>query len=206
MTTRQPINPGRIAWTGHNHCLFLEAGPQGPWTGAFTLFRVDHSLHGPGQGVFAVTAPEASSFDPANICITNNEKLFRWLASEIVAHFGAFKDRPAFRHLTFLPLSASQAESMPAGGHRETFEGGGRRIALEWQELEEAIFLELPPERTSTKRHEVFGGYITARRAAAFIDGRPVPGSVFEKPFFDRTTTTAYLIFSETWIEPTVIR
>ena len=85
MTTRQPINPGRIAWTGQNHCLFLEAGPQGPWTGAFTLFHVDHSLHGPGQGVFAVTAPEASSSDPANVCITNNEKLFRWLASEIVA-------------------------------------------------------------------------------------------------------------------------
>lgn len=206
MTMRPPINAGRIAWTGENHCLFLEAGPQGPWTAAFTLFRVNHSAHGSGQGLFAVTVPDTAGADTGNFCITDNENLFRWLASDIVAYYGAFKGRPALSHLSYRALSSSQAESMPGGGHRETFEGGGRRVALEWHDLAEPVFLELPPEKTSTKKHEVYGSYITAGRASASIDGRLIPGGVFEKPFFDRKTTTAYLIFAETWIESEAVR
>lgn len=201
MIARAAINPGRIFWTGENHCLYLEAGPTGPWTAAFTTFHVKHSPHGSGSGVFALSNPQASGPDQGNLCLSDNEPLFRWLAEQIVSHYGAFKDRPAFRHLAHVPLSSFRQERPRHDAFRESFTSGGRHVTLEWLDLEEPVFLELPPEKTSTRKHEVFGSYVTARAASASIDGRALPGSVFAKPFLGRETTTAYLIFSETWVD-----
>lgn len=201
MTERAPIHPGAVAWAGENHCLFLEAGPDGPWTGLFSVFRVACSQHGAGQGVIAITEPEADGPTGGNLCLSDNAPLLRWLIADVAAHYGAFKVRPAFSHLRHAALASVTVSRPTPDAYREVLVGAGTTITLDWMDLEPPVFLQLDPARTSTKRHEVYGVYGTARRAEATVNGRRLRGSVFDKPFLGSRTTTAYTIFSEVWIE-----
>jgi len=202
MTDRSPINTGRIDWAGENHCLYLEAGPEGPWTAAFSVFRIKWSPFGPGTGVMALCRPGAEAADSENFCLSDNGRLFRWLAEEFALHYGAFKDRPAFETMAFDALQSQEGGHAPDGSYRERFTGAGRDLTLEWRELRPPVPLQLTPETTSTGRHEVFGSYVTAGNAGARLNGRPLDGAVHAKPFLVGETTSAYLIFSESWIVP----
>ncbi len=202
MKYRAALNPGRIAWTGDNHCLQLEAGPGGPWTALSAVFRVRHSEFGPGQGVFCLAAPDAAEPHEANFCLCDNPALFRWLCRAMLGHYAAFKARPALASMVYGMLERNEVEQNGPARYVESFTGLSQHLVLEWCDLQEPVFLELPPEKTSTKRHEIFGTYVTARRAVARLNGTPLPGETFPKAFLDATSTSAYLIFSETWIDP----
>jgi len=202
MTDRSPINTGRIDWAGENHCLYLEAGPEGPWTAAFSVFRIKWSPFGPGTGVMALCRPGAEAAHEENFCLSDNARLFRWLAGEFAVHYGAFKDRPAFETMDFGALHSQEGGHAPDGSYREHFAGTGRDLTLEWHELRAPVPLQLTPGTTSTGRHEVFGAYVTAGNAGAQLNGRPLDGAVHAKPFILGETTSAYLIFSESWIVP----
>lgn len=202
MTDRAPINTGRIDWAGENHCLYLEAGPDGPWTAAFSVFRIKWSSFGPGTGVMALCRPGATGPDERNFCLSDNEPLFRWLAGDFAVHYGAFKDRPAYETMEFDALQSHDGGHAPGGSYREHFTGTGRDLVLEWRDLRAPVPLQLTPDTTSTGRHEVFGSYVTAGDAGAWFNGRPLDGAVHAKPFLVGETTSAYLIFSESWIVP----
>lgn len=202
MKDRPPINTGRIDWAGENHCLYLEAGPDGPWTAAFSVFRIKWSPYGPGTGVMALCRPGAQAPHSENFCLSDNERLFRWLAGEFAAYYGAFKDRPAFETMRFDALQSHEGGHAPDGSYRERFAGAGRDLTLEWRELRAPVPLQLTPGTTSTGRHEVFGTYVTAGSAGAQLNGSPLEGTVQAKPFLVGETTSAYLIFSESWIVP----
>jgi len=202
MSDRNPINEGRIAWTGENHCLYLEAGPDGPWTAAFSVFRIKWSPFGAGVGIMALSNPDAKRKHQGNFCLNDNPPLFRWLADDFAVQYAAFRDRCAFKAMSFDALESEHGGHTQDGTYVERFVGAGRTLALEWIDLHDPVHLELPPGKTSTGRHEVFGTYITAGNASARLNDQRLGGAIHTKPFLAGQTTSAYLIFSETWIVP----
>ena len=205
MSDRHPINGGHIAWAGENHCLYLEEGADGPWTAAFSVFRIKWSPFGAGTGVMALCHPDAEGEDDSNFCLTDNARLFRWLADEFAVHYAAFRDRRAFETMRFGALDSVQGANGQDSSYVERFVGAGHRLELEWSDLHDPVHLELPPDKSSTGRHEIFGTYITAGNASARLDDQRLRGAIHTKPFLDRHTTSAYLIFSETWVMPRCI-
>jgi hypothetical protein len=43
---------------------------------------------------------------------------------------------------------------------------------------------------------------VEAKRASILVDGKPLPGKVVPRDFLGRRMSTAFLAFSETWVNP----
>src|ERR671929_2291827 len=99
---RPPINPNPIDWSGENPGITLKASPEGETTCLVSFFRVVVSPHGPGHAVFVLTDPSGRGGGEAvNACFADNEPLARYLLSDFVSHFAAWRGIPALEGLPF---------------------------------------------------------------------------------------------------------
>ena len=85
----------------------------------------------------------------------------------------------------------------------ESIAGGGRRVELTWSKLGQPVCVDVPPAQSATGRHQMYSLFVNADAATLALDGRNLPGGVYGRPFFGRDTgRTAFLAFSETWLDP----
>jgi hypothetical protein len=84
---------------------------------------------------------------------------------------------------------------------QERFRGGGHDVLLYWEELGQSVAVTLPAAQSATGRHQMISVFIDVHRAGGSVDGVPLPGQVFPRQHLGRTSTTAFLALSETWIE-----
>lgn len=193
---------GQVAWTGENHLMQFEAGAEGPWTALFAVFRIRFSPFGPGEGVFALAAPDAVEAERRNICITNNEALFRWLRATSVGHYGAFRGRKALERIRFEGIHRHAVSWLAPDAYAESYACDDTEVALEWRELQTPFLVDLKAAETAAKTHDICGTYMTARIAEARMDGTSVGRPLHEKSFVGRKTTSAYCMFADTWSLP----
>ena len=121
--------PGTIEWSGENPSVSLKETPDGPFVELASFFRVVLSPHGRGHALVLLQAPQ----DPKgqNFCFHDNEKLARYLVSDFVSHFGAWRGLPGLQGLTYRPLdSVAAARSIDSGMARassalQTISGSG---------------------------------------------------------------------------------
>src|SRR3712207_3658038 len=108
--------PGTVEWSGENPGISLKENPDGPFTALASFFRVVLSPHGRGHALVLLQAPQQANPPPerANLCLTDNEALARYLVSDFVSHFGAWRGLPGLSGLAVRRLDAVEAGGDPA--------------------------------------------------------------------------------------------
>ena len=106
--------PGTVEWSGENPGISLKADA------GRTVRRARELL--PRRALAARTRARAGADAIAagreararTICLHDNEKLARYLVSDFVSHFGAWKGLPGLKSLTYRPLDSVAASGDPA--------------------------------------------------------------------------------------------
>src|ERR1700748_2827713 len=91
---------GTVEWSGENPGISLKQTPDGPFVALASFFRVVLSPHGRGHALVLLEAPPDGSA-AGNVCLHDNEKLARYLVSDFVSHFGAWKGLPGLQGLKY---------------------------------------------------------------------------------------------------------
>ena len=198
------IFPGTIDWSGENPGMYLKESADGPFVTLLSFFRVLLSPHGRGHALVMIQDPQsaAGTADRPNLCLSDNEKLARWLVADYVAQFGAFKGLPALAGLGYRPLRRCRREGDARQSYAEIVEAEGFDIRLSWEGIGEPFALQLPPEKSATGRHLMLSVFAGARDGIATVNGRRLPGRAVPREMAGRQITTAFLAFCESWIRP----
>lgn len=202
---KSPIHPGKVAWTGENPGIYLKEREDGPWSGLMCFFRIVYSPHGMGHGVVLLDEPnvEKGLPDVVNICISDNEKLARYLVAEFFSKFASFRVSPGIKALTYLPLAEVKREGDTRSAYTEIVKSKDYEIRMTWEGLGEPYAVDMPPEKGPTKEHEMYSLFIDASQASVTINGRPLKGKLVTRDFADTKKSTAFLAFSESWMGAT---
>lgn len=196
------VFPGRVEWSGENPGISLKESPDGPFTALASFFRVVLSPHGRGHALVLLRSPHEASppADRSNLCLTDNEKLARWLIAEFVSHFGAYRNLPGLGSLTWRTLDEARSVGDPLSNYSEIVRAGDLTVELAWKGLGEPFCFAFPPERSATGRHHMPSLFVGCESATITVNGRALPGRPVPREIAGRTITTAMLAFSETWI------
>jgi len=199
---RIPINPGTVDWSGENPGMYLKEAADGPFVTLISFFRVVLSPHGRGHAAFMFLDPHGDGKTPgkANICVTDNEPLARYLTDHFIAKFAAFRNIPALSSFRIEKGSNFVTSGDARTTYTESFKSETGQISLTWEPLGDVFFVEMPKERSATGQHEMFSLFVTASGIQVSINGKGVAGRPFPRDVAGKTSSTAFLAFSETWI------
>ncbi len=195
-----PINfAGTVEWSGENPGISLKENADGPFVTMASFFRVVLSPHGPGHALVLLQAPTDGSA-ATNVCYHNNEKLARYLVSDFVSNFGAFKGLPGLKDLAYKKLDSVAAGGDPASTYTETVKAGAETIELKWTGLGKPFCFALPPDKSATGKHYMPSLFIGCQDAQITVNGKKLPGKPIPREIAGHKISTAMLAFSETWI------
>lgn len=193
------IFPGTVEWSGENPGISLKTDPQGPFSALASFFRVVLSPHGRGHALVLLQAPY-HQWHAGNFCLTDNERLARYLVADFVSHFGAWRNLPGLTGLDYRPLDAVEASGDARTSYAETVRAGGTTVKLSWNGLGAPFCFAFRPENSATGRHHMPTLFVGCAEAAIEVDGRRLPGAPVPRDVAGQRISTAMLAFSETWI------
>jgi len=194
--------PGTVEWSGENPGISLKETPDGPFVTAASFFRIMLSPCGRGHALMLAMSPQEANPPPerGNYCFTDNERLARWLVSDFVAYFGAWKDTPGLKNLVYRPLDRAAASGSAASEYSETVKAGEFTVTMSWRGLGKSFCFVLPPDKSATGKHFMPSTFVPCADASVTVNGRILPGKPAPREMAGRQITTAFLAFSETWI------
>ena len=198
-----PIHPGAVAWTGENPGIYLKDSQDGPWTGLMTFFRIMWSPYGRGHGVLLLDRPQEEKGLPEvrNFCITDNEPLAKYLVADFFSNFMSFRVSPGIKAISYLPLTEVRREGDTRGTYSEIVKSKDFEVVMTWGGLGAPYAVDMPPEKGPTKVHEMYSLFVDSLEAGVTVNGTPLRGKVMVRDFADTKKPTAFLAFSETWME-----
>lgn len=191
--------PGDVEWSGENPGISLRTDPDGPFTALASFFRVVLSPHGQGHALLLLRAPGEASGEQ-NFCLTDNETLARYLVENFVSHFGAYKDLPGLRALSYWKLDEVYASGDPTEEYSETVRAGGLTVRMLWQGLGKPFCFAFPPALSATGKHHMPSLFVGCENARIEVNGEALPGRPVPRTVAGHQITTAMLAFSETWV------
>ena len=196
------VFPGTVEWSGENPGISLKESPDGAFTTLASFFRVVLSPHGRGHALVLMQSPQeaAPPASRANVCLTDNEPLARWLVSEYVAQFGAWRGLPGLRGLEYRKLDSVTAAGDAITRYSETVRGGDMTVVLEWSDLGKPFCFALAPPESATGRHHMPSLFVGCDAATITINGVLRAGAPVPRDIAGHRISTAMLAFSETWI------
>ncbi len=198
---RPPVNPNSIDWSGENPGITLKASVDGETTCLVSFFRVVVSPHGFGHAAFVLTDPYLKGGSGAvNACFTDNEPLARYLLSDFVQYFGAWKGIPAIESLTYTAATSFTHTGDQTSDWVEHIAGDGVDVTLAWKNLQTPFFVEYLKDQSATGKHEMFSLFVPARDAEVLVNGVKGTGVVGPRDVFGTQSSMAFLAFSETWL------
>lgn len=199
---RAVINAGSPQWSGENPGIFLKETPDGPYTTLVTFFRVVHSPVGRGHAAFVLLDPRGRGDHPrANVCLTDNEALARYLGDGFVSRFLVFRELPGLEAMEYRTVERFEATGDSSSRWTEHAVGDGVELELVWDGLKEPYFAEIPADRSPTG-HEIFALFIEATNATVRLNGFVASGTPGVRDFYGRPASSAFLALGETWIAP----
>jgi hypothetical protein len=190
---------GKVDWSGENPGVSLKEKPDGPFVTLASFFRVVLSPHGRGHALVLLQSPQSADA-AANVVYHDNEKLARYLVSDYVSNFGAYKGLPALSKLTYKKLDSVTAGGDPASTYSETVKAGGDTVVLTWSGLGKPFCFALPPDKSATGKHYMPSLFVGCQEAKVTVNGKRLPGKPVPREIAGQTISTAMLAFSETWI------
>jgi hypothetical protein len=197
------VFPGQVEWSGENPGISLKETPDGPFVALASFFRVVLSPHGRGHALVLAQAPQEANppADRANVVLTDNEPLARYLVVNFVSHFAAWRALPALSALQYRGLDSVEASGDPASSYTETVKAGDTTVALTWSGLGKPFCFALPPDKSATGAHTMPSLFVGCQDASIVVNGRRLPGKPAPREIAGHTITTAMLAFSETWLK-----
>ena len=199
---RPPVNPNPVDWSGENPGITLKATVDGETTCLVSFFRVVVSPHGAGHAAFVLTDPSLKGTGEAvNTCFTDNEPLARYLLSDFVRYFGAWRGIPALEQLTYTPATSFTHSGDQFTAWTESISGPGVDVTLSWKALQESFLVEYLKEQAATGHHEMFSVFVPALEAEVVANGVRGTGVVGPRDVFGKQSSMAFLAFSETWLK-----
>jgi hypothetical protein len=190
--------PGQVEWSGENPGISLKEDPAGPFTTLASFFRVMLSPHGRGHALVLLQSPHTAG--PGNVCLTDNEPLARWLVSDYVAHFGAWRGLAGLANLQYRPLDSVAVGGDAITHYSETVRAGDMTVALEWKGLGRPFCFALAPAQSATGKHYMPSLFVGCESASVTVNGVPRAGAPIPRDIAGHSISTAMLAFSETWI------
>ena len=127
-------------------------------------------------------------------------KLARYLVSDFVSHFGAWKGLPGLTGLAYRQLESVVASGDPASTYSEIVKAGDITVVLTWSGLGKPFCFALPPDKSATGKHFMPSLFVPCTDASINVNGQALPGKPAPREIAGHTLTTAMLAFSETWI------
>ena len=203
MTTPTLTHPGVVDWSGENPGMYLKDKADGPFVTLVSYFRVVASPHGRGHALVLLEAPllDRSLPEALNVCVTDNDALARYLVTDFVSFFGAFKDAPALQHMDYVPLEGVAASGDTRSSCMQWVKGRGVEVSLSWEDLGEPFVVIIPKEKSPTGKHALLSLFVDARRVTATVNGRTLKGHPVPREFAGRQSSTAFLAYAETWLK-----
>jgi len=196
------VFPGTVEWSGENPGISLKEAPDGPFTTLASFFRVVLSPHGRGHALMLMLSPHdpAPPADHANTCLTDNEPLARWLVSDYVSLFGAWRGLPGLQALQYRRLDTVASDGDAITRYAETASGGDLTVRLEWSGLGKPFCFALSPAQSATGRHHMPSLFVGCDVATVTVNGQKRRGAPVPREIAGQRISTAMLAFSETWI------
>jgi hypothetical protein len=193
---------GTVEWSGENPGISLKETPDGRFVALASFFRVVLSPHGRGHALVLLQSPDEAtpSDERANYCLHDNEKLARYLVSDFVSKFGAYKGLIGLKNLVYRRLNSVEASGDPSSTYSERVTAGDLDVRLTWSGLGEPFCFALPPDKSATGKHHMPSLFVGCDNATIAVNGRTLSGRPVPREIAGRTITTAMLAFSETWI------
>lgn len=192
--------PGKVAWSGENPGISLKTDPDGPFTTLASFFRVVLSPHGQGHALMLLQAPQDGASD-ANLCLCDNEPLARYLATDFVSHFGAWRGLAGLAGMRCRKLDSVVAGGDPRSTYSETVRAGETTVKLTWSGLGQPFCFAFRPEHSATGRHHMPSLFVGCESATIEVNGKALPGKPVPRDVVGHRISSAMLAFSETWIE-----
>jgi hypothetical protein len=194
--------PGVVEWSGENPGISLKDDPDGPFVALASFFRVVLSPFGRGHALVLLQSPQEANPPEAraNLCLTDNDSLARFLVDGFVANFGAYKGTPGLAGLAYRRLDEASASGDPRTEYSETLRAGALTVVLTWRGLGAPFCFAFPPERSATGRHHMPSLFVPCSDASVTVNGRVLPGRPVPREVAGHPISTAMLAFSETWI------
>ncbi|MFT4066356.1 hypothetical protein [Paraburkholderia sp.] len=199
----QPVHPGTVAWTGDNPGIYLKETDDGEWTSLAAYYRINYSPHGMGKGVLLLEQPgvAASLPEACNVCIADNEALARYLMEHFFSKFAAFRVSPGTTAIQYLPLTESRSVGDTRSRYQEILMSGDLEVVMTWNKLGTPYAVDMPAEKGPTQKHEMYSLFIDAADASIEVNGRMLAGKVTTRNFDGGKKSSAFLAFSESWME-----
>lgn len=196
------VFPGKVEWSGENPGISLKENPDGPFTTLASFFRVVLSPHGRGHALVLMMSPQdaAPPAARANVCITDNEPLARWLVADYVSNFGAWRGLPGLQGLQYRALDSVAASGDAITAYAETVRAGDMTVELAWSGLGAPFCFALAPGQSATGQHHMPSLFVGCDTATVTVNGVRRPGAPIPRDVAGHRITTAMLAFSETWI------
>jgi len=190
--------PGQVEWSGENPGISLKEDPTGPFTTLASFFRVMLSPYGRGHALVLLQTPQTQG--PGNICLTDNEPLARWLVSDYVGHFGAWRGLPGLQNLEYRLLDSVASGGDAITDYSETVTAPGMQVVLEWKGLGKPFCFALAPAQSATGQHHMPSLFVGCENATVAVNGVARPGAPIPREIVGQHISTAMLAFSETWL------
>jgi hypothetical protein len=202
---RTPVNPGTVEWSGENPGIYLKADPQDDYSVVALFFRIVLSPHGRGVGAVILGAPDSASGYPAvpNLCLTDNRPMMEYLIENFASKFPTFAGKAGVSAMSWFDVTDNRQDNhnMPHS-YSESLSAGDLQVQMTWKDLQPPMAIEVGPDTSATKEHDMYAVFLEARDAQIAINGVALPGQVVDRQFFGRTMSTAFLALSETWVNP----
>ena len=189
-----PTDPNQVRLTGENSFIRLHVEEGGPQTTRASHWRVLLSPGGPGHALFLkgdVTNEEVRVY-------ADNIAMARWLQEEI--------ETLLFPEFADMSIPVTDAVFTKSGDGTsfwtEAVESEEESITLTWYDFGEPFVLRIEAGSVPGRPHGVYSCFVPARRAQLTLNGLVAEGRPFPEQRGDKTSSTASLALSETWVRP----
>lgn len=202
---RTPVNAGIVEWSGENPGIYLKEDPDGDYSVVALFFRIVLSPHGRGVGAIILGDPDKAAGYPdiPNLCLTNNRPMMNYLIDNFASKFPTMAGKPAVNAMSWFDVTSNiQKNNDMPNSYTEELSAGDLTVQMTWLDLQAPMAIEVGPDASATKEHDMYAVFLEANNAQISINGNPLQGQVVSRQFFGRTMSTAFLALSETWVSP----
>lgn len=189
-----PTDPNEVRMTGENSFIRLHTEQDGPMTTRASHWRVLLSPGGSGHALFL----KSDLTDDQVRVYSDNIAVARWLQEEIESLLF-----PEFADQSIPVIDAVFGRSGEGMSFwTETVESEDESINLTWYDFAEPFMIRVEAGSVPGRPHGVYSCFVPAKRAQLTLEGSMAGGVVLPEERDGRTSSTACLAWSETWVRP----
>lgn len=190
-----------VIFSGENPGLVLFKPGTDQIVAAASYWRCVYSEHGEGNALIIWSDPESSGLgsNAPHAIYTDNPGVARLVADRFTQHFDRFKDRGfgsmETRHARFFQESDSRWY------HRVVCNSGYDVIELTWWDVLDCQMVNQQDRQLGPTKWDLATVICPCASATIQVANVPVDGEVQATTDGEKPTSSAFLAFSETWVE-----